>query len=140
MAPHEFAIGSSYLVNSAGFGGRRDTMRSARVVGSVRMTRSPGGKAVDSCRSHDSLDRCGDYIFPSVPPGFHDVRHRVVTSVLYDLPVGKGEMLNVGSSFLNQIAVGARSGAGRNAGNRSSSGFGVSGTDQFGWLGPDLHA
>ncbi len=121
MAPHEFAIGSSYLVNSAGFGGRRDTMRSARVVGSV-------------------LDRCGDYIFPSVPPGFHDVRHRVVTSVLYDLPVGKGEMLNVGSSFLNQIAVGARSGAGRNAGNRSSSGFGVSGTDQFGWLGPDLHA
>lgn len=106
MAPQEFAIGSSYLVNSAGFGGRRDTMRSARVVGSVRMTRSPGGKAVDSCRSHDSLDRCGDYIFPSVPPGFHDVRHRVVTSVLYDLPVGKGEMLNVGSSFLNQIAVG----------------------------------
>ena len=40
------------------------------------------------------------------PAGFHDVRHRVVTSVLYDLPVGKGEMLNVGSSFLNQIVVG----------------------------------
>jgi hypothetical protein len=35
-----------------------------------------------------------------------DVRHRTVTSVLYDLPIGRGKALNVSNSLLNVIAGG----------------------------------
>ncbi|MDQ2900495.1 MAG: carboxypeptidase regulatory-like domain-containing protein [Acidobacteriota bacterium] len=35
-----------------------------------------------------------------------DVRHRFLTSVLYDLPVGKGKMLDVGNPILNGIVGG----------------------------------
>jgi hypothetical protein len=39
-----------------------------------------------------------------------DVRHRVVTSLLYDLPIGTGKMLNVGNKVLNGIVGGWQSG------------------------------
>ena len=39
-----------------------------------------------------------------------DVRHRVVTSVLYDLPIGKGKLLNVNNTVLNGIVGGWQSG------------------------------
>lgn len=32
-----------------------------------------------------------------------DVRSRLVTSVLYDLPVGKGRALNIANPFLNAV-------------------------------------
>jgi hypothetical protein len=39
-----------------------------------------------------------------------DVRHRSVTSVLYDLPIGKGKRLNVNNPFLNGIVGGWQGG------------------------------
>ncbi|HZL58029.1 MAG TPA: hypothetical protein VFC21_13145, partial [Bryobacteraceae bacterium] len=39
-----------------------------------------------------------------------DVRHRSVTSILYDLPVGKGKMLNVGNRVVDGIAGGWEAG------------------------------
>ena len=35
-----------------------------------------------------------------------DVRHRSVTSVLYDLPVGKGKMVNIDNPILNSVVGG----------------------------------
>ncbi len=40
-----------------------------------------------------------------------DVRHRVVASVLYDLPVGKGKLLNIDNKALNGIVGGWQTGA-----------------------------
>ncbi len=40
----------------------------------------------------------------------YDVRHRSVTSVLYDLPIGKGKGLNIDNSVLNAIAGGWQTG------------------------------
>ncbi|HEY2013742.1 MAG TPA: TonB-dependent receptor [Bryobacteraceae bacterium] len=39
-----------------------------------------------------------------------DVRHRMVTSVLYDLPFGKGKRFNIGNSVLNAVAGGWQTG------------------------------
>jgi hypothetical protein len=39
-----------------------------------------------------------------------DVRHRIVTSVLYDLPVGRGRALNIDNKVLNGIVGGWQSG------------------------------
>ena len=39
-----------------------------------------------------------------------DVRHRVVTSVLYDLPFGKGKRWNITNPVLNGIAGGWQTG------------------------------
>ena len=40
-----------------------------------------------------------------------DVRHRVVISVLYDLPVGKGKLLNINNTVLNGVVGGWQTGA-----------------------------
>jgi hypothetical protein len=39
-----------------------------------------------------------------------DVRHRMVASALYDLPVGKGRLLNIGNAALNGIVGGWQAG------------------------------
>ena len=39
-----------------------------------------------------------------------DVRHRAVTSILYDLPFGRGKRWNIGNSVLNAIAGGWQTG------------------------------
>jgi len=36
----------------------------------------------------------------------YDTKHRIVTSVLYDLPVGKGKRLNIGNSVANAVIGG----------------------------------
>jgi hypothetical protein len=39
-----------------------------------------------------------------------DVRHRSVTSILYDLPIGKGKQLNINNRVLNAVAGGWQTG------------------------------
>jgi hypothetical protein len=39
-----------------------------------------------------------------------DVRHRIVTSILYDLPIGKGKSLNIDNRVLNAVAGGWQTG------------------------------
>ena len=41
----------------------------------------------------------------------NDIRHRIVTSTIYELPVGRGKLVNLSSGFLNQLLGGWSIGA-----------------------------
>jgi hypothetical protein len=74
-----------------------------------------------------------------------DVRHRMVTSVLYDLPAGKGKTLNIANSVLDAIAGGWQMGGtltlqsgmpgNLNIGGVDNASTGSGGYDRPNWLG-----
>ena len=105
------ADGGNANYNSFSVKATRRFSRGVSVIGSYTFSRSIDDTSGIRVQGYDTLfPQNSDCITCERGLSSFDVRHRIVTSVLYDLPFGRGKRWRLSNSLLNAIAGGWQSG------------------------------
>jgi Carboxypeptidase regulatory-like domain/TonB dependent receptor-like, beta-barrel len=103
--------GANGNYNSLSFKATRRFTKGLSVISSYTWSKSIDDTSGIRSQSYDVLFPQNSYCIACERAlSAFDVRHRVVTSVLYDLPIGKGQMLNINNPLLNTVAGGWQAG------------------------------
>ncbi len=97
--------------NSFSIKGTRRFSQGVSVIASYTFSKSIDDTSGIRVQGNDQLFPQNSYCI-SCEKGLSsfDVRHRIITSVLYDLPVGKGKWLNISNPVLNSVIGGWQTG------------------------------
>jgi hypothetical protein len=105
------ADGGNGVYNSLSFKATRRFNHGVSVIGSYTFSRSIDDTSGIRTQGSDTLfPQNSDCIECERGLSSFDVRHRMVTSILYDLPFGKGMRWNIANPVLNAVAGGWQSG------------------------------